>query len=281
MKEIRPLNDPTDNSLIGFSLIIENFSFKKYYYPKRKSILWQPSDNGLLNILLLDNSLKEEFIEFYNYVIIKLDLSGNNEEILLALKGIFRKREKFYKTLGSISRPEVMGLFGELTFLKEQLNKSNDYKEVICGWRRPDRSTHDFDYGSVGYEIKAAGLNSKSVKISNENQLDKLNHETLYLVCYLVECFPSTSKNSIQELFLEISAKIKSPILETEILEKIDKNLEDFKFEITPQFKILTEVDEAFPKITSENLNENLSSVSYTISLSYIEEHGKKSKMAE
>jgi hypothetical protein len=133
----------------------------------------------------------------------------------------------------------------------------------------------------VGYEIKAAGLNSKSVKISNENQLDKLNHETLYLVCYLVECFPSTSKNSIQELFLEISSKIKSPILETEILEKIDKNLEDFKFEITPQFKILTEVDEAFPKITSENLNENLSSVSYTISLSYIEEHGKKSKMAE
>jgi hypothetical protein len=127
-----------------------------------------------------------------------------------------------------------MGLFGELTFLKEQLNKSNDFKEVICGWRRPDRSTHDFDYGSVGYEIKAAGLNSKSVKISNENQLDKLNHETLYLVCYLVECFPSTSKNSIQELFLEISAKIKSPILETEILEKIDKNLEDFKFEITP-----------------------------------------------
>jgi hypothetical protein len=281
MKEIRPLNDPADNSLIGFSLIIKDFGFKKFYYPKRKSILWQPSDNGLLNIHLLDNSLKEEFVEFYNYVVNNLDLSANNEEIILELKGIFRRREKFYKTLGSISRYDAMGLFGELTFLKEQLNTSDDFKEVINGWRRPDRSTHDFDYGSVGYEIKAAGLSSKAIQIANENQLDKLNHDTLYLVCYLVECFASTSKNSIQELFSKISTIIQSPILETEILEKIGKDLEDFKFEITPQFKILAEVNEAFPKITSENLNENLSGVSYAVSLSYIEEHGEKSKMAE
>lgn len=281
MKEIRPLNDPSDNSLIGFSLILENFNFKKYFYPKRRSIFWQPTDTGLLNIHLLDKNLKEEFVEFYNYVLKNLDLSANDEEILLSLKGIFRKREKFYKTLGLISRSEAMGLFGELTFLKEKLNDSTNFEEVINGWRRPDRSTHDFDYTSIGYEIKVTGLNSKSVKIANENQLDKLNHENLYLICYQVECFPSTSKNSIKELFFEISRKIQSPILETEILEKINKDLDDFKFEITPQFKIKTEIDQAFPKITSENLNENLSNVSYTVSLSYIEKYGEKSKMAE
>ena len=95
-----------------------------------------------------------------------------------------------------------------------------------------------------------------------------------------MECFPSTTKNSIEELFGEISQIIESPILETEILEKIDINLEDFKFDITAQYKIVNEIGPEFPKITSQNLNENLSNVRYNVSLSYIEEHGEKSKMA-
>jgi len=281
MNKIKPLHNPTNNLLIGFSLIISGFDFKKFFYPKRRSILWQPSDKGLLNIHLLDNSLSEEFLDFYNYVCQKVDLTANNEEILLTLKGIFRKREKFYKSLNSISRQDAMGVFGELTFLKEQLSNSDDYKSIIAGWRRPDRSTHDFDFDEIGYEIKAAGLSSKSIKIANENQLDKLNHETLFLVCYLVECFPSTTKNSIKELFDKISKMIQSPILETEILEKIDINLEDFKFDITAQYKIVNEIDSEFPKITSHNLNENLSNIRYNVSLSYVEQHGEKSKMAE
>lgn len=281
MNEIKPLYGPASNLLIGFSLIIRGFDFKKFYYPKRKSILWQPSDSGLLNIHLLDNTLSEEFSDFYNTVCDKIDLSANSEEILLSLKDIFRKREKFYKSLNSISRQEAMGIFGELTFLQEQLSISKDYKSIINGWRRPDRSTHDFDYDKVGYEIKTSGLSSKSIKIANENQLDKLNHETLFLVCYLVECFPSTTKNSVEELFNKISATIKSPILETEILEKINIELENFKFDITAHYKIVNEVDTKFPKITSENLNKNLSKVRYNVSLSYMEEHGEKSKMAE
>ena len=281
MNKIKPLHNPTNNLLIGFSLIISGFDFKKFFYPKRRSILWQPSDKGLLNIHLLDNSLSEEFLDFYNYVCQKVDLTANNEEILLTLKGIFRKREKFYKSLNSISRQDAMGVFGELTFLKEQLSNSDDYKSIIAGWRRPDRSTHDFDFDEIGYEIKAVGLSSKSIKIANENQLDKLNHETLFLVCYLVECFPSTTKNSIKELFDKISKMIQSPILETEILEKIDINLEDFKFDITAQYKIVNEIDSEFPKITSHNLNENLSNIRYNVSLSYVEQHGEKSKMAE
>ena len=149
MKEIKPLFDPASNLLIGFSLKIKGFDFKKFYYPKRKSILWQPSEGGLLNIHLLDNSLSEEFLDFYKYACEKIDLTAKNEEVLLTLKEIFRKREKFYKSLSPISRKEAMGLFGELTFLREQLLTSEDFKSIIDGWRRPNRSTHDFDYDNL------------------------------------------------------------------------------------------------------------------------------------
>lgn len=278
--KIKPILDPENRDVIGLTLDLARFDFTKFYYPKKRSILWIPSDNGILNIRLIDEELIEEFTDFYNVIDNKLDLSESNENILLTLIKLFRQREKLFKSASSITRQEAMGLFGELTFLKEKLSTSHDYKSVINGWRRPDRSTHDFDYGKVGYEIKSTGLSTKTITIQNENQLDKLNHENLYLVCYRVECFPSTAINSINELVSEISDLLKSPVLDDEILEKIDKDLDEFKFEITAQFKIITEVDDDFPKITTKTLDENLSAVKYEVSMSYIEKYGEKSKMA-
>lgn len=279
--KIKPILGPKNNSVIGLTLDLSGFDFTQYFYPKKRSIRWIPSNNGILNIRLIDEELIEEFSDFYNVIKEKIDLSESNENILLRLKKLFRQREKLYKSASSVTRQEAMGLFGELIFLKEKLDESLDHNSVINGWRRPDRSTHDFDYGEIGYEIKSTGLSTKVVTIQNENQLDKLNHEKLYLVCYRVECFPSTVINSIKELVLEISKLLNSPILDDEILEKINRDIDEFKYDITAQFKILNEVDDHFPKITSKGLNENLSGVKYQVSMSYIEKHGEKSKMAK
>lgn len=278
--KIKPIIGPNNKGFIGLTLDFPGFDFTAYFYPEKRSIRWIPSTNGILNIRLIDEELIEEFTDFYNVIEEKLDLTQSHENILLTLKKLFRQREKLFKSASSVTRQEAMGLFGELTFLKEQLNNSNDYKSVINGWRRPDRSTHDFDYGEIGYEIKSIGLNTKTVKIQNENQLDRLNHENLYLVCYRVECFEHQSTNSIKSLVMEIFNILNSPVLEDEMIEKIEKDLDKFKFDITAQFKILNEVDDEFPKITSKHLDENLSGVKYEVSMSYIEKHGEKSKMA-
>ena len=278
--EIKPIVDPVQKGVIGLTLSLVRFDFTAHFYPKKRSILWIPSENGILNIRLIDEELIEEFTDFYNAIEEKLDLTKSHESILLTLIDLFRQREKLFKSASSVTKQEAMGLFGELTFLKEQLSTSNDHKSIINGWRRPDRSTHDFDYGEIGYEIKAVGLTSDSIKIANENQLDKLNHETLYLICYRIECFSSTATNSIKKLVSEISNLLKSPVLDDDILDKIDNDLDEFKFDMTAQYKIVNEIGPEFPKITSQNLNENLSNVRYEVSLSYIEKHGEKSKMA-
>jgi archaellum component FlaC len=279
--KLKPILDHENRGVIGLTLDIDGFDFTTYFYPKKRSITWIPSNNGILNIRLIDEELIEEFTDFYDVIEEKLDLTDPDESILLTLKTLFRQREKLHKSATSVTRQEAMGLFGELTFLKEKLKTSIDHKSIINGWRRPDRSTHDFDYGEVGYEIKSIGLSTKTVTIQNENQLDKLNHQNLYLVCYRVECFPSTVTNSIDELVSKISKIINSPILNNEILEKIDRDLDEFKFDITAQFKIIAEIDDHFPKITSKKLDENISGVKYQVSMSYIEKHGEKSKMAE
>lgn len=279
--KIKPILDPDNTDIIGLTLELEGFDFTAYFYAEKRSIVWIPSENGILNIRLIDEELVEEFTDFYKIIKEKLDLTKSHERILLTLKRLFRQREKLFKSASSITRQDAMGLFGELTFLKEQLNVSNDHKSVINGWRRPDRSTHDFDYGEIGYEIKSTGLNTQTIKIQNENQLDRLNHEKLYLVCYRVECFEHQVINSIQDLVFKISKILNSPVLDDEILEKIEKDLDKYKFDITAQFKIINEVDDNFPKITSKNLDENLSGVKYQVSMSYIEKHGEKSKMAE
>jgi hypothetical protein len=172
-----------------------------------------------------------------------------------------------------------MGLFGELCLLKELLISATDYKFIIDGWRRPKYSTHDFDYTETAYEVKTTGLTTTSIKIQSEHQLDKLDHHNLYLICFRVECFPSNSKNSIIDLTQDIATIIKNPILLDEIYEKIGSDLSAYNFDIKPQFKIINKVTESFPKITSTDLNENIFSVKYEISMSYLEENGKKSKM--
>ena len=67
-------------------------------------------------------------------------------------------------------------------------------------------------------------------------------------------------------------------ILEDQLCEKIGRDFDEFKFDITCHFKIVNEVNESFPKLISTNMNENISGVKYEISMSYIEEHGEKSK---
>ena len=278
--KLSAIRDHEQGGIIGLTLEIPEFDFTQYFFSKKRSIMWIPGENGFLTIRLIDEKLISEFGDFYTLISDKIDMSQSGEQILFSLKHLFRQREKLFKSVNSVTRQEAMGLFGELTFLKEMLITSNDYKSTVQGWRRPDRSTHDFDYGQIGYEIKATGLSTKSITIQNENQLDKLNHDTLYLVCYRIECFPSTTKNSIKELTTNISFLLNSPILEDELLEKVGQELEEFKFEITPQFKIINDVNDSFPKLTSESINENLSGVKYDVSMSYIEEHGEKSKMA-
>lgn len=278
--KLSAIRDHEQGGIIGLTLEIPEFDFTQYFFSKKRSIMWIPGENGFLTIRLIDEKLISEFGDFYTLISDKIDMSQSGEQILFSLKHLFRQREKLFKSVNSVTRQEAMGLFGELTFLKEMLITSNDYKSTLQGWRRPDRSTHDFDYGQIGYEIKATGLSTKSITIQNENQLDKLNHDTLYLVCYRIECFPSTTKNSIKELTTNISFLLNSPILEDELLEKVGQELEEFKFEITPQFKIINDVNDSFPKLTSESINENLSGVKYDVSMSYIEEHGEKSKMA-
>jgi hypothetical protein len=279
--KISPITDLERLSIIGLTLEIPGFDFTKYFYPKKKSIIWIPSDNGFLNIRLIDDKLIEEFGDFYKIIIERLDLSFSDEQILLSLKHLFRQKEKLFKSATEVTHQEAMGLFGELIFLKEMLYNSDNHELTLEGWRRPDRSTHDFDYGQIGFEIKATGLTTKTIKIQNENQLDRLNHDVLYLICYRVECFPSTKINSIRDLATDISFLLNSPILEDQLFEKIGKDIDEYKFDIIPQFKIINEVNDTFPKITTKDLNGNLSSVKYEVSMSYIEQNGKKSKMAE
>lgn len=283
MKEKNKISAILDNKhskIIGLTLEIPGFDFTRYFYARKRSFLWIPSNDGILNIRLVDETLVNEFGDLHNVIFERLDLDQSAEQILFSLKHIFRQREKLFKSAQSVTRKEAMGLYGELTLLKELLEVSDDFKSTLEGWRRPALSTHDFDFGKIGYEVKTTGLSTNTVKIQNENQLDKLNHNKLFLICYRVECFASTTVNSISLIAEEIISLMNNRILEDQLCEKIGRDFDEFKFDITCHFKIVNEVTESFPKLISTNINENISGVKYEVSMSYIEEHGEKSKMA-
>ncbi|MGC6430340.1 MAG: PD-(D/E)XK motif protein [Jejuia sp.] len=278
--KVSAIFDNEQSKIIGLTLDIPGFDFTRYFYARKRSFLWIPSTDGILNIRLVDETLIDEFGDLYSVIFERLDLDQSAEQILFSLKHIFRQREKLFKSAQSVTRKEAMGLYGELTLLKELLEVSDDFKSTLEGWRRPALSTHDFDFGEIGYEVKTTGLSTNTVKIQSENQLEKLNHDKLFLICYRVECFASTTVNSISLIAEEIISLMNNRILEDQLCEKIGRDFDEFKFDITCHFKIVNEVTESFPKLIATNMNENISGVKYEISMSYIEEHGEKSKMA-
>ena len=277
-KTFKSIRDDSNNFL-GIKLELKGFDFSKYHYQKKKSITWIPNRDRL-DIRLLDQELEGELEDFFNHLSNKIDLNWDNEKIFLELRKAFRKRLKLHSNARSLSRSEVMGLYGEMLFLKELL-LNNNHDNSLKAWRRPQRSAHDFDFKDHGYEIKSLGLNSTEVKIANLNQLDILDHQKLFLVCYFIEIHTSKSVNSTKALYNEICQILKTPLAIDEFTEKINYELDDFEYEIIPQKKITCDVDDSFPKLLSSDINDNIKDVSYSIDISYIKANGKKSKVVK
>ena len=71
------------------------------------------------------------------------------------------------------SRPYIIGLFGELSFMKNIIDTTGNYEDVINAWKNGN-PTKDFYFSDSVFEIKASTSNPMTaVNIGSWNQLDE------------------------------------------------------------------------------------------------------------
>ena len=232
-------------------------------------------NNGTLRIKLLSKDYSDIF-----YVLVD-DLVGciiGNPGLVAGAKALMTRLRRWERLLEAsthgLTRSAQRGLFGELTVLNHLLTSaSNDLQLVLNSWMGPDGGTRDYEFGSMGIEVKTTSAKGLlTVRISSERQLEIIAVDRLFLWCVLIERSDNgvDLNQKVQEVEARISADpelieiFRSKLMRVGYLE-VDKHRYSTRFFSRDEY--IFDIEEGFPRIVSENIQNGIFDVAYSIDL--------------
>ena len=175
-----------------------------------------------------------------------------------------------------LSAEEVRGLFAELTFLLELIERHASTTAAVEAWLGPERSHQDFIFGNTAVEIKSlSGTERSTVRISSEDQLESLNDE-LFLRIYRLSSLPDVTR---AQSLNEIVAAAQTRLAEAEAVEALDRKLVARGYAPLPDYDgprfVVSDVHsycviDGFPRLMRSQLPTGISRVAYDIRLETI-----------
>lgn len=173
---------------------------------------------------------------------------------------------------------QIRGLFAELKFLSELIQKCGD-AEAVAAWLGPEQSHQDFIFGNTAVEIKSlSGAERNSVRISSEDQLESLNDELFLRIYRLSNLAEAASAQSLNDLVMVVQTQL----TDADAIEEFDRKLavhgyaplpayDDPRFVVSEirSYRVLGE----FPKLVRSTLPGGIAKVGYDIRLEAIAEY--------
>lgn len=187
----------------------------------------------------------------------------------------FAWKKLFKPQQGKLAENELMGLIGEMLFLRDYMLRVYPAITAIESWTGPEPTHKDYSIDDMWFEIKTINIGKDSVKISSLEQLDSDTNGTL-VVYALEKMSPTYNGIRINKLVTSILDKIQTPMLRELFLTKLTMA----GFEFNPENDKLVydvhdfntyKVDESFPKLSNKNIPLAINKVQYEIILSEIE----------
>jgi len=175
-----------------------------------------------------------------------------------------------------LSAEEVRGLFAELTFLLELIERQPTSADAVEAWLGPERSHQDFIFGNTAVEIKSlSGTERSSVRISSEDQLESLN-DALFLRIYRLSSLPDAAN---AQSLNEIVAAVQARLSEAEAVEAFDRKLVAHGYAPLPDYDaprfVVSDthsygVGDEFPRLIRSQLPTGINRVTYDIRMETI-----------
>jgi len=197
-----------------------------------------------------------------------------------AVKTVLMKWRKFWRSSPlALSREEIVGLFGELWFLRVWLFPAIGHAEGVRAWRGPFGSRHDFELPRFSVEAKATASTALLVhRINGLDQLEPPPVGPLYLFSIRVHAEASAT-NSISALIDDCRVQLKALDEEEGLFETALATIGYSDVSIpegaNEKFRVADErlyrVEGSFPKLTADLLTggvpSGVSGISYNIDL--------------
>lgn len=172
-----------------------------------------------------------------------------------------------------LSAEEVRGLFAEIVFLLELIERRISSNAAVESWLGPERSHQDFIFGNVAVEIKSlSGAERSTVRISSEDQLESLN-DALFLRIYRLSNLPDAAgARSLNEIVTAVQVLLD----EANAVEAFDRKLVAHGYAPLPDYDeprfVVSDVRsyrvcDGFPRLMRSQLPTGIASVAYDIRL--------------
>lgn len=256
---------------------VKGFRLSREHLPTEASVR--------LRIELTDLSYGDIFLLVSSDILDKLLEVNDTSQTVTILESRIEHWKKFMQAsgLGGLTKPQQIGLFGELLILKSLQSVHGMQECSIHSWCGPSRTNQDFVNSDTALEVKTTASNEISrVRITNEFQLDQVGRDKLFL-CHICLDEKKHAGISLPTLIDEISNGLPSH-LQAVFLDSLaevgyhgsQKNLYE-QVGYTERSRIYYRVSDDFPRIVPTGLMDGVSEVSYLIDLS----SAKNSKVSE
>lgn len=189
----------------------------------------------------------------------------------LALKRVTRWQEVLARRrAGALSRQAIMGLFGELMFLRDQLLSRVSAGAAVAAWQGPFGHEQDFAIGKCLLEVKTQSSTAdRRIRISSEDQLDPGLNRLILCQQGVAPALPDDpSGRTLNELVTEIRNTVEAADLDA--VDRLDLALLAMGWEVRAEYdqdrwvladRFFYEVTDGFPRIACHDLGSGVHDV--------------------
>ena len=235
-------------------------------------------DEKFLRFSLSNSDLLEYFCTFCEDLILStIVVSDDNTAYQILKERYFSWKQLFRPNQGNLTEPEIMGLIGELLFLKDKMIPLKGVDVALDSWVGPEKTHKDFSCDDDWYEVKTINYGKESVRISSIEQLDAIKDGQLiiYSLERMSSSFNGLKLNDIVNTMIGIfqSSHLKDLFLAKLSLYGFDFASENDNYVYDLREISVYNVSKDFPKLKRELLPDAIIKVQYDINISDIENY--------
>lgn len=226
-----------------------------------------------LEFSLDDPEFTDIFYAFCDDIVSSSRMHAGKETGYAYLKWRYIKwKQMFLKKKSMLSKQEIMGLIGELYFLKEKLIPVYTEEKALRSWTASEPTIKDFSLDSTWFELKTIGAKQTTVIIDSLEQLDSSASGHL-VVIRLESMAPSYDGLKLNRLVNDLRDQFALHGLDQEFDGKLldrgyvpSDKYDEYCFEFISLSSYL--VDTQFPALRKSDVNEAVEAAEYKLNLS-------------
>lgn len=225
---------------------------------------------------LKDDDMSGLFYKFCEDIIEQTkDLKNEKDGYKAITTRFFQWKKMFVLSKNTfLTEPEIMGMIGEILFLRGSLADEIGLSEALKSWSGQELTHKDFSCSDKWYEVKTISRGNTTVRISSLEQLDSDKNGEL-IVYSLEKMSPAYNGISLNKLILEtrqmfLSADDADTFLAKVAMQGYEYNnyYDEFVFEVSGLTRY--KVTDQFPKLTHANVPKEITKANYDLALAEI-----------